>query len=162
MGKFFAAIGGVLAAIAAAIAIYQFVKPSGPPAFSASIGHYAGAASFISFLSQHDTDSVNLNVTCIEPASQSACNATSGPGADGIELELYSSQAAAACWNSNSSTTCSGGALITFVPAAGASGTLSSPGAGYYILKGDWRVQDLGSGGSSPEGDESYQLTAIS
>ncbi len=110
-GKIAAVTAGTLGAIASAFAIYNAVKPSGPPSFSGSIGHYAGAASFISFLSQHNTDRVNLNVTCIEPASQSACNATSGPGTYGIELVLYANPAAAQCWNSNSGNTCSGTAL---------------------------------------------------
>jgi hypothetical protein len=162
VGKFFGGVGALIAAIAGIIAIWQFVRPSGPPSFSGSISQYDGAASFMSFLSQHDTQRVSLHVTCIEAGSQSACNATGGPGNTGIELKLYSSAAAANCWNSSSASSCSGGALITFVTQEGASGTLSSPGAGNYTIAGNWTVRDLGSGGSTPEGDPNYELDAVS
>jgi hypothetical protein len=160
--KFFAIIGALIAATAGVVTIYEALKPAGPPSFTGSIDNYAGAASFMSFLAQHNTQRVSLNVTCIEPASRSACNATQGPGSSGIELILYSSPAAASCWNSQSGNTCSGGALITFVIASGASGTLSSPGAGNYNIQGNWTVRDQGSGGNTPEGDPNYELDAVS
>jgi hypothetical protein len=152
-------IVGLVTVIGVAFAIYQGVKPSGPPSFSGEIGHYDGAGSFISFLSQHDTQRVNLDVTCIEPASQAGCIASQGTGNSTMDLRLYASSTAAHCWNGNSAT-CSGGALINFVIPEGVSGTISSPGAGYYTIKGNWIVRDQGSGGSSPEGDETYELDA--
>ncbi len=162
MKKFLVFMGGLIAAIAGIISIYQAVKPSGPPSFSGDISHYDGAANFISFLGQHDTQRVNLDVTCIEPASQAGCIASSGSGNSAMDLKVFASSAAADCWNSTSATSCSGGALITFVIPQGASGTISSPGAGYYTIKGNWIVRDQGSGGNTPEGDPDYELDAVS
>lgn len=77
---------------------------------------------------------------------------------------VYGSPAAANCWNNNGSSNgeCSNAALLTFTQSPGASGTFSGYGAGYYFIRGDWVVQDQGSGGSSPEGDETYNLVAVS
>jgi hypothetical protein len=36
---------------------------------------------------------------------------------------------------------------------------LSPNGAGNLSVRGTWRLQNLGSGGTSPEGDPTYRLT---
>ena len=167
MKKFLAFVGFialVLGAIASGIAIYHAVKPGGPAKFSGSIGDYTGSASFISFLKQNNTKGVNLNVICKQPASHFGCQGTTVSGTHDFGLILYANPAAAACWNkwnNNKASTCSGGVLITFSTRPGASGTFYSPGAGYYSFKGDWRVSDVGTGITSPEGDDNYELYAI-
>jgi len=161
LGKVLAFVAGAIGVAAGIIAIYNAVKPSGPPAFSGNVSNYTRAASFISFLDRNDTNRVKLDVTCVQAAKQSPCVAKAGPGQEGIELVLVGSAAAAQCWNT-AARSCSGGALLTFVSSPGASGTLSSPGAGAYYINGIWRVRDLGSGGTSPPGDPTYELDATS
>jgi hypothetical protein len=163
MGKFFGIVGGVLAAAAAFITIYTFVFRHHAPSFSGNVSQYAGARNFISFLRQNDTQGVSLDVTCDVPSSQPGCTAAAGPGSTGIELMLYSSQAAANCWTTTDGAgPCSGGALITFIIDPGASGTVASPGAGYYEIEGSWTILNQGSGGTSPEGDPAYELESVS
>ncbi len=163
MKTFGAFVVGLVTVLGVAFGIYQAVKPSGPPSFSGNIGNYSDSASFISFLSQHNSQHIKLNVNCIQPASEGASQ--SGPCIltnNGNAMIVYGSPAAANCWNNGASSgDCSNAALLTFAQSPGASGTFSGYGAGYYFIRGDWVVQDQGSGGSSPEGDETYNLAAV-
>ena len=157
-------IVGLVTVIGVAFGIYEAVKPSGPPSFSGNIGQYSTAKNFILFLSKNVSQHVKLNVTCIQPdkpgsTSQSGpCILPSSPN----EMIVYGSTAAASCWNKGSGGPCSNAALLTFTQSAGASGTFSGYGAGYYFIRGDWVVRDQGSGGNAPEGDENYGLDAVS
>jgi len=147
-------IVGLATVIGVIYAIYQGVKPSGPPSFSSSnIGNYVNAGNFLSFLSQHRGQQVNLNVTCLDISSQSACSPNNRSG---NALFVYGSAAAASCWKSNLAGPCSDGALITL-----GSGTLGSNGAGdYFIPQGNYVAQNQGSGSNVPEGDADYTLAA--
>ena len=149
-------IVGLATVVGVLYAIYQGVKPSGPPSFSSSnIGNYANAGNFLSFLSKHLGQQVKLNVTCLDISSHSACilnDQSSGPA-----LVVYGSVSAASCWNSHPAGPCSGGAQITL-----GSGTFGSNGAGdYYIPQGNYVAQNQGSGGNGvPDGDADYTLAA--
>lgn len=145
-------IVGLATVVGVIYAIYQGVKPSGPPSFSSSdIGNYVNAGNLLSFLNQHRGQQVTLNVTCLQPPSQSAC------GLDGTALAVYGRASAASCWKSNPAGPCSDGALITL-----ASGSLGSNGAGDYFIQGNYVAQNQGSGGTVPEGDADYTLTPAS
>lgn len=103
-------IVGLVTVIGVAFAIYEAVKPSGPPSFSSSnIGGYVNAGNFLSFLSQHEGQQVKLDVTCIQISAQSAC----APSNNGTAMIVYGNAAAASCWNSGSGGPCSNAALIT-------------------------------------------------
>lgn len=146
-------IVGVVTIIGVIFGIYEGTKSSGPPSFSSSnIGSYSNAASFLSFLSQHEGQQVNLNVTCIQVSAQSACDLST----TGDSMIVYGSAAAANCWN-NGGGECSNAALITL-----SSGSFGSNGAGdYFIPQGNYVAQDQGSGGTTPEGDPDYQLSPV-
>jgi hypothetical protein len=147
MWKFLGGVAIFLGAIASIIVIKnQFF--SGPPKFSGNLTGHGSSASFASFLSKNGTKTVNINATC-NTYSGSACAAKAGTN-NSPEVVLYSGP------NNGES------AVIMFVQTPGASGTLSSPGAGYISITGAWSVQSVGSGGYSPEGVPSYQLTAAS
>jgi hypothetical protein len=146
----------VITIILGVIALIHWLHRS--PSFSNSIANYKGANNFISFLKKNETQQVKLNVTCIQPASQSACDLSN----NGTALRVYGSATAANCWNNNPAGPCSDGVLITFVQSAGGSGTFSGNGAGNYFINGSWTVRGLGSGGNVPEGDSNYQLDSVS
>jgi hypothetical protein len=149
--KAFGILGGVIAAVASLIAIYQFVFKPHAPAFAGNVTTYAEAGNLISFLAQHAGQHVNVNAKCYD---RDGCALVQGPGGS-PEIILYASPAAARCWPSGGP--CTGGALLTFVP--GSSGSLPSNGAGDLSAEGTWSLQNTGSGGTSPEGDPTYKLT---
>jgi hypothetical protein len=148
--KTFGIVCAVIAAVAGLIAIYQFVFKPHTPAFSGNVTTYTEAGNLISFLAQHTGQHVNVTATCND---SDGCALASDGSSE--EMTLYASQAAARCWPTGGP--CTGGALLTFVP--GGSGSLSPNGAGNLSIEGTWSVQNLGSGGTSPEGDPTYQLT---
>jgi hypothetical protein len=150
MATFWKFLGGVaiaIGALAGALTIKSFLF-AGPPKFSGSLSDQGGAASAIAFLGKHNTGKVSLNTTCIANPG-SACAISGGPGNSTV-VTLDS--------GSGHSET----AELMFSTSPGASGTLTSPGAGYLTISGTWAVQDLGSGGSTPEGVPDYQLTGTS
>ena len=149
--KVFGVIGGLIAAAAGLIVIYQFVFKPHNAAFTGNVGTYTEAGSLISFLSQHAGQHVNLNVTCNDSGG---CGIMQGPSGSPA-IALYASPSAAHCWPTGGP--CSGGALMMFIP--GSSGSLPSNGAGNLSAQGTWSLQTYGSGGTSPEGDETYKLT---
>jgi hypothetical protein len=155
-------IVGLVTVVGGVIGIYSALKSSGPPSFSGDIGHYSDAANFVSFLSQHDSQHVKLDVNCIQrdtgPYQSGPCILTS----NGNDMRVYSNITAAKCWNNTPGGPCSNAVLLTFSQSPGASGTFSGYGAGYYFIRGDWVVRDQGSGSSTPEGDEAYELVAVS
>jgi hypothetical protein len=67
LGQALAIFAGVIGVIASIIAIYNFVKPSGPPSFSGNLADNATAASFSAFLCQHVGQKVSLSVICDGP-----------------------------------------------------------------------------------------------
>jgi hypothetical protein len=149
--KVFGIVCGVIAAVAGLIAIYQFVFKPHTPAFSGNVTAYAEARKLISFLGHHGGQRVNVKAICDD---RDGCRLAPGPHGS-PELTLYASPAAARCWPSGGP--CTGGALLTFVP--GGSGSVASNGAGNLSVEGTWHLQNLGSGGTSPEGDQTYKLT---
>jgi hypothetical protein len=149
--KFVLGLCTVIGGIAAAIAIWQFVFKPHNAAFTGNVGTYAEAGSLISFLGQHAGQHVNLNVTCNDSGG---CGIMQGPSGSPA-IALYASPSAARCWPTGGP--CSGGALMMFIP--GSSGSLPSNGSGNLSAQGTWSLQKYGSGGTSPEGDESYKLT---
>jgi hypothetical protein len=151
--KFFRALGALIAAAAGLIVIYQFVIRPHTPAYSGNVTAYSAAGNLISFLGQHTGHSVDLTVTCND---RDGCALSQGSGGS-PEIALYASPAAARCWPGGGP--CTGGALLTFITRAGGSGSRSPNGAGNLSLTGTWSLQDMGSGGTSPEGDPTYQLS---
>jgi len=150
MNKFWKFLGGVaiaIGAVAAALTIKGFVF-AGPPKFSGSLSDHGSAGSIVAFLGKHNTGKVNISAVC-DAYPGAACVISGGPS-DSTLVTIYS--------GSDHSET----ALLTFITTNGASGTLASPGAGYLTISGDWAVQDLGSGGATPENVPDYQLTATS
>jgi hypothetical protein len=146
-------IVGLATVVGVIYAIYQGVKPSGPPSFSSSnIGNYVNAGNFLSFLDRHRGQQVMLNVTCLQDSPQSACSFKSDS-----TIAVYGSASAASCWKSNPAGPCSDGALITL-----GAGVLGSNGAGDYFIQGNYVAQNQGSGGTVPEGDADYTLTPAS
>lgn len=147
MWKFLGGVAIFLGAIASIIVIKnQFF--SGPPKFSGNLTGHGSSASFASFLSKNATKTVNISATC-NTYSGSACAEKGGPN-NSTEVVLYDGQ-------NNSES-----ALVIFILTPGASGTLSSPGAGYVSISGAWAVQSIGSGGYSADNVPDYQLTATS
>ena len=143
-------LGGIAIALGAIVSIIVIKGAlfSGPPKFSGNLADHGNAASFASFLGKNGTKKVNISATC-DAYSGSACSISGGPN-NSTEVTIYAGP------NNGES------ALVIFVTTPGASGTLSSPGAGYLSVSGGWSVQDLGSGGYSPENVPDYQLTATS
>jgi hypothetical protein len=148
--KILGILGSVIAAVAGLIAIYQFVFRPHTPTFSGNVTTYSEAGKLVSLLAQHTGQHVNVTATCYD---RDGC--ALAPDGSSEEMTIYASQAAARCWPTGGP--CTGGALLTFVP--GGSGSVSPNGAGNLSIEGTWSVQKLGSGGTSPEGDPTYQLS---
>lgn len=134
-------IAGIALLIGAVAGILEIKHDlSRPPSFSGNLGNPATAASLVSFLHNHANSKVTISATC--NAASGTCSIGPGQG-DQTNVTLY-----AGAHKGES-------AVLTFVPVAGGSGSLSGPGAGAITISGNWTVQYLGSGVGAPN----YQLT---
>jgi hypothetical protein len=135
---FLTAVAAIVGIIVGGIAIKHALQRT--PSFTASLANPGNAVNLVSFLKSHTNSKVAISLTC--NTSNGVCSVGAGQGSQVI-VTLHAGP------NKSES------AVLTFVPVTGGSGSLSSPGAGYYAASGDWTVQYLGSGVGAPN----YQLT---
>jgi hypothetical protein len=134
LGAVAALVGIVVGVIAIKNALHR------TPSITANLANPGSATDLVSFLQSHTNSKVAISATC--NTSNGVCSVGPGQGSQ-VVVTLYAGP------NKTES------AVLTFVPVAGGSGSLSSPGAGSYAASGNWTVQYLGSGVGAPN----YELT---
>jgi hypothetical protein len=138
LAAFLGAVAAIVGIIVGVIAIKNALHRT--PSVTANLANPGSATNLVSFLQSHTNSKVAISATC--NTSNGVCSVGAGQGSQ-VVVTLYAG------------TNKSESAVLTFVPVTGGSGSLSSPGAGYYAASGDWTVQYLGSGVGAPD----YQLT---
>ncbi len=154
LGQVLAIFAGVLGVIASIIAIYNFVKPAGPPSFSGNLADNATAATFSAFLGQHVDQKVRLSVICDGP-EYGACGIAPTSSDAPPQLVLTGDPVHSALWCAQNDGECSGYAVIQL---SSWQGSFSQPGgAGTISITGTWRVQNY-HGGGIPGTATAYEL----
>lgn len=154
LGQVLGIFAGVLGAIASIIAIYTFVRPGGPPAFSGNLAGNATAASFSAFLGQHGGQTVRLSVICDGPEN-GACATPPSSSDTPPQLVLTGDPVHSALWCAHNDGDCSGYAVIQL---SSWKGSFSQPGgAGTISITGTWHVQSY-QGSGLPGTATGYEL----